>query len=235
MGWNNFQSGHSERIIKVCGNRDPENIRNVAALAPMLMGFIFYDKSPRSAIGLDRDIVRQLPEYIRAVGVFVNESPESVEKICNEYGITIVQLHGDESADDCRRLVEKGFTVFKAISMAEKLDFEALKDYEEAGITMFVFDTATKHYGGSGRKFNWEILKDYPLTTPYLLSGGIGEEDTEAIISNMGPWMAGIDVNSRFEQTPGVKDIRKLTHFILSLRELNEHEPTGKPFWEKEK
>ncbi|MCH5319526.1 MAG: phosphoribosylanthranilate isomerase [Paramuribaculum sp.] len=228
-----FLSGHSERLIKVCGNRYPENISQVAALTPMLMGFIFYDRSPRSAIGLDPQAVRTLPHYIRPVGVFVNETPDKIEEICTNYGVGIVQLHGDEEPSDCQRLSAKGYVVFKAIGLKDNSDFERLKEYEQAGVTLFVFDTPTAGYGGSGRKFDWQLLRNYPLQTPYLLSGGIGENDVETITANMTPYMAGIDINSRFETEPGIKDIRKLTHFILSLRKFNENEPTGIPFWEK--
>lgn len=202
-------------------------------LSPMLMGFIFYDNSPRNAMALDPDVVKELPEYIRPVGVFVNESTENIEKICKKYGICIVQLHGDESPEQCRVLMENGYRVIKAVKIKRIKDFEWLMDYEYAGTTMFLFDTPSLVYGGSGKKFDWRLLKDYPLQTPYLLSGGIGEDDTDAIIANMGEYMVGIDINSRFETAPGEKDIIKLTHFINSLRKLNEYEPTGVPFWKK--
>ena len=234
MAANKFLSGHSDRIIKVCGNCYPDNIRDVAVLSPMLMGFIFYEKSPRNAIGIDPEIIKGLPHFVRPVAVFVNAQIDSIEAICSSYGIGIIQLHGNETPQQCKELASKGYRIIKAVSVTCRDDFSKLKEYEDAGITMFLFDTPSPQYGGTGKKFDWALLKDYPLTTPYLLSGGIGEEDTDAIISAMDDYMAGIDVNSRFETAPGYKDIKKLTHFIISLRQLNEHEPTGIPFWEKE-
>lgn len=212
---------HKDRIIKICGMKEPDNIRRVAWLTPMLMGFIFYEKSPRYAGNLDTEVVKGLPKFIKPVGVFVNTDPEEVEETCNKYGITTIQLHGEESPEECRELKEKGFKVFKAFGIRPPFNWEDLREYEVA-VDMFVFDTFCQAKGGSGRKFDWALLDDYPLSTPYLLSGGIGPDDTDKILKAMRPKMAGIDLNSRFETEPGVKDIHKLTHFILSLRSYNE-------------
>lgn len=220
-------------LIKICGMRYPENIDEIAPLTPMMMGFIFYPGSPRDATGLDEAIVRNLPSYIRPVAVTVNRSFDEIVELCNKYGFKIVQLHGDESPGLCRRLKDEGLTVFKAIAVGDSVDKDALKDYEEA-VDLFLFDTKSDKRGGSGKKFSWDLLESYDLDVPYLLSGGIGPDDVEAIVAAMRPGMAGIDINSRFEDAPGHKDLGKLINFIVKLRSYNEHEPTRVPFWEKE-
>jgi phosphoribosylanthranilate isomerase len=212
-------------IIKVCGMAQPDNIAAVAALSPMLMGFIFYEKSPRYAGDLAPEVIKKLPEYIRPVAVFVNESTDNILATTQRYGIDIVQLHGDETPEQCRELKAAGKIVLKAVSPADRTQVEALTCYDGAA-DMLIFDTKG---GGTGRKWSWDIIRDYPLHTPYLLSGGIGVDDVDAIVDAMQPGMAGIDINSRFEVTPGVKDISLLTKFILSLRKFNENEPPSIP------
>ena len=229
---NKSQPLHAEMMIKVCGMRDPDNIRNVAALTPMMMGFIFYPSSPRYAGGLDPEVVRSLPEHVRRVGVFVDASADEIRSICERYGIAIVQLHGNESPEFCRSLRDSGFTVFKAIAVGSVEDIDALDPYMGC-IDMFLFDTKSEMRGGSGVHFDHSLLDRYQLDIPYLLSGGIGPDDIELIIGAMRPGMAGIDINSRFEVTPGVKNLRALIKFILSLRTYNEYESDYTPFWEK--
>ncbi|WP_295729173.1 phosphoribosylanthranilate isomerase [uncultured Muribaculum sp.] len=223
---------HAEMMIKVCGMKEPDNIRNVAALTPMMMGFIFYPGSPRYAGGLDPDVVRSLPEHVRPVGVFVDATVDEVLSVCDRYGIRIAQLHGDESPETCRRLREAGMTVFKAVGIADETYMKRLEGYA-GSVDMFVFDTKSEARGGTGRKFDHSLLDGYALDIPYLLGGGIGPDDVDAIVAAMRPGMAGIDINSRFEVAPGVKNLRTLIKFILSLRSLNEYEPNYTPFWEK--
>lgn len=226
---------HSEMMIKICGMREPDNIAEVASLAPMLMGFIFYPKSPRNACELDSKTVMSLPGFIRPVAVFVNDDYDHIIDICNRYRFKIVQLHGDESPELCRRLRDSGLTVFKAVSVGSEIDWTSLQQYD-GSVDMFLFDNVTpSSHGGTGRKFDWQLLDDYPLSIPYMLSGGIGPDDVDSIVNAMRPGMAGIDINSRFESRPGHKDLHKLINFILSLRKFNENEPTATPFWEKTK
>lgn len=222
----------SDRIIKICGLREPDNIRRIAALTPMLMGFIFYKDSPRYAGEMPADTIKNLPSYVRPVAVFVNESEEEIDRICSRYGIRIIQLHGSETPEFCLAMQEKGYTVFKAVGIGDSMSFDRLRPYE-GKVTMFVFDTLSSRHGGSGRKFNWDLLEDYPLHTPYLLGGGIGPDDVENVVGAVRPMMAGIDINSGFEESPGRKDMRKLLKFILALRKYNETEPSSIPFWEK--
>lgn len=202
--------------------KDAANITEAARLAPTLMGFIFYEKSPRYAGDLDPQVVRSLPGSINPVGVFVNASVAEIDTICSRYGIKIVQLHGDESPEFCLKLKEKDYTVLKAFGIGQNADWERIKPYEGA-VDMFVFDTATPARGGSGQKFDWQLLDTYPLATAYLLSGGIGPDDIDRVIAAMRPKMAGIDVNSRFETAPRIKDIDLLRNFILKLHHHNEN------------
>lgn len=226
---------HADMMIKICGMRDPHNIADVASLAPMLMGFIFHDKSPRDASALSPDVIKSLPGFIRPVAVTVDKNVKEILHLCDKYGFKIVQLHGNESPEQCRQLKREGLTVFKAIGLKDELvDWASLRTYEDS-IDLFLFDNKCESHGGSGEKFSWSILKDYPLHTRYLLSGGIGPDDIDSIIDAMCPRMAGIDINSRFESSPGYKNLSKLINFIISLRKFNEHEPNSVPFWEKTK
>lgn len=225
---------HSDMMIKVCGMKDPQNIAEVAALAPMLMGFIFHEQSPRDASGLSAETVKSLLDFIRPVAVTVDKTEDKVMDLCAKYGFRIVQLHGKESPAMCRNLREKGLVVFKAIGVDNDVDWNAWKDYEGC-VDMFIMDKKTPRHGGSGQKFDWSILDGYNLDVPYLLSGGIGPDDIDGIVAAMRPGMAGIDINSRFETSPGVKNLHLLITFILSLRKFNEHEPNRIPFWEKTK
>lgn len=228
----NVKPLHADMMIKICGMRDEENIAAVASLTPMLMGFIFHDASPRDAGGLNPEAVKSLPPFVRPVAVFVDKDNEYITGICERYGIHIIQLHGAESPEQCRRLKSKGFTIFKAIGIEDSQDFRNPAAYNGV-VDMFLFDTKSSSHGGTGKKFDWQLLENYNLATPYLLSGGIDADDIDNIIKAMRPGMTGIDINSRFETEPGIKDISKLVNFILSLRKYNEHEPDTTPFWEK--
>lgn len=190
---------------KVCGMRDPRNIRDVMALGPDYMGFIFYPPSPRCALGMSPE----LPSGVRGVGVFVNASVDEIAGICNRYGLEMAQLHGDESPDFCRAVSATGLRVWKAIGLSDAPDWNQIRRYEGC-VDMFVFDTRSAARGGTGQKFNWNILSDYPLSTPWLLSGGIGPDDTLPSL----PGMAGVDINSRFEDAPGVKNVELIKEFI---------------------
>lgn len=219
-------------MIKVCGMSNEENIRNVSVLYPMIMGFIFWKGSKRYAGNVPEETILSLPNFITKVGVFVNEEIEIVCDTCKRYGIDTIQLHGGESAEYCMALKALGFYIFKAIGIEKADDFNDLSRYEGV-IDLFVFDTKTAKYGGSGRKFNHKLLENYTLDIPYLLSGGISPDDAHKIAQNIYPNMVGIDLNSRFESAPGIKDIKLLSKFILELRKYNEYEPDRIPFFKK--
>jgi phosphoribosylanthranilate isomerase len=203
--------------IKICGMKFPENIRAVAALHPDFMGFIFYPKSPRYAEPLDIATLNSLPKSIKKIGVFVNENLENILTIAYKYSLDGVQLHGSELVEMCKELHKVGYIVIKAFPISEAYNFKVTKAYEGV-CDYFLFDTKTEAYGGSGVKFNWKMLDEYVGETNFLLSGGIAADDAEAILKIKHPKFAGIDLNSKFELKPGLKDIDLLKNFILELK-----------------
>ena len=186
--------------IKVCGMKYADNIREVAKLSPDFMGFIFYSKSKRY-VGEDF-IIPEIHSSVKKVGVFVNDSIENIVKKVRTYKLDYVQLHGNESPEFCKS-VRHTTEIVKAFGIDEQFDFSLLNQYENT-CEYFLFDTRTNEYGGSGKKFDWKILERYNGKTPYFLSGGIDSAET----GNTKPF--AIDVNSKFETEPGVKDIAKL-------------------------
>lgn len=194
--------------LKVCGMRDPDNVRRLIALRPDFIGFIFYKKSPRFVDEPDEDMIARIPISIKKVGVFVNEELDTVLKLYNKFGLDYVQLHGDEDLDFVKELKEKGVGIIKVFRLLDSLPY-SLGQFSEYS-DYFLFDTATPAYGGSGRHFDWSILRNYNLDTPFLLSGGINLNDVDEI-RNLGlDQIEGIDVNSKFELLPGLKDIDML-------------------------
>ncbi len=198
--------------VKICGMKQPDNIAAVAALQPDLMGFIFYPKSPRYAEPLDVDCLNSLPKSIRKIAVFVNETLENILSVVYKYNFDGVQLHGTENVADCKVLREAGLLVIKAFSIADATNFKVTPTYEGV-CDYFLFDTKTDAYGGSGVKFDWSILNEYKGETPFLLSGGIAVDDAEAILKIEHPRFAGIDLNSKFEVSPGLKNVELLKGF----------------------
>jgi phosphoribosylanthranilate isomerase len=209
-------------LIKVCGMREEENIRALMPLEPDFIGFIFYPGSPRYA----GDVINEIKSVIcsgaaKRIGVFVNESPEQVRRIADILSLDRIQLHGDESPEYCQSLHDDGLKIIKAFRLHTAFDF-ALTEAYAPFCRMFLFDTATSTFGGSGEKFDWNILQRYTGEIPFLLGGGIGPEDAEKIKVFVHPAFAGIDLNSRFEESPGVKNIALLENFIHQIKSLGE-------------
>lgn len=202
--------------IKICGMKMPSNILDVAALQPDFMGFIFYPRSPRFAEPLDKETLDSLPQSIKKIGVFVNETLENILTSVYKYKLDGVQLHGTEMSSMCEELREAGYIVIKAFPIAEAYNFKVTTKYK-GSCDYFLFDTKTDAYGGSGLKFNWEILNEYKGNTPFLLSGGIAADDAEAILKINHPKFVGIDLNSKFELSPGLKNIELLNKFLKEL------------------
>jgi len=209
--------------VKVCGMRDAENVRQVAALGIDMMGFIFYPKSPRCFKGLDHESQvfprTEMEKKVKRVGVFVNDSFGNIEMQTLRLGLDAVQFHGNESPGYCKHFQEKHkeLKVVKAISVATADDIQKYKEYVGA-VDLFLFDTKCKAYGGSGEQFDWQVLEQYDGDTPFLLSGGIGLEDAERIKNFHHPKCVGIDLNSKFEIEPGLKDVEKLKEFLEKIK-----------------
>lgn len=199
-------------MIKVCGMRETDNIRDVEALGIDVMGFIFWPKSSR--------YVSQRPDYlpkrVKRVGVFVDEDPEQVKQLAGDYGLDYIQLHGQESPSYIFQL--GGLHIIKAFNISTVEDLLQTQPYEGL-VDGFLFDAKGKSVGGNGEKFNWDVLDAYDGETPFLLGGGIGPDDVERVHAFRHPKCIGIDLNSRFELSPGLKDIAKLKEFIYNLKE----------------
>jgi len=233
-------------MIKVCGMRDAENIREVerlftqdsslftlhsslptlhSSLPTFWMGFIFWPKSSRYVA----ERPAYLPEHAKRVGVFVDEDVEQICRIARDFALDVIQLHGHESPDFIRRLqssmvngqcsmVNGQRSMVKAFNIATASDMEQTKAYEGL-VDYFLFDTKATLPGGSGQQFDWSILEAYKGETPFLLSGGIGPDDAERVKSFRHPRCAGIDLNSRFEVAPALKDVKKLKEFLEKIQE----------------
>jgi len=203
-------------LLKICGMK--HNMVEVAKLRPDYLGFIFYEKSPRF---FDAEEISSLPEGIKKVGVFVNETISKLIALCIKHSLDVIQLHGNESKEyvlDLQanlRLYYPTIQVWKVFSVDNNFDFDQLSNFQNK-VDAFLFDTKGKEKGGNGYTFNWEILKDYPSKKPFILSGGIGLEEMEELKKLLKTDLPiyAIDVNSRFETEPGRKDISKLEKFM---------------------
>ena len=219
--------------------RQAQNLKDLTTLNPDYIGFIFYDKSKRFVaefpqVGID--------ESIHKVGVFVNETIENVIDIVKKHQLNAVQLHGDESVEYCETLrrhpelvsgshnvalrsdnyrnrsaTTNEIEIIKAFSVDGHFDFSVTKDYESS-CDLFLFDTKGKEYGGNGVKYDWSILKNYKGAIPFLLSGGISATDADAIKEFGHEKCIGLDINSGFEDAPGLKNIEKLKRFIKEIK-----------------
>lgn len=199
--------------IKVCGMRDGDNIRAVEALGIDWMGFICWSKSSRNVDSLPS----YLPTHCQRVGVFVDAETDFIINKVRLLGLNRLQLHGNESPARCREIAQlTGLPLTKAISVNIVADIQRATDYE--GIADYLlFDTKCKCVGGSGEQFDWDILQHYHGSTPFLLAGGIGRDDAERVRQFCHPQFAGIDLNSRFEISPALKDVTLLRTFIDTL------------------
>jgi len=217
IGSNNH-STMNELKIKVCGMHDPENISDVVAALPDYLGFILYPKSKRF-VGFEpsTEVMAVVPDSVKKVGVFVDETPEKVLEICQKWKLNVVQLHGLETPEYCQQIQDSGITVFKAFSVDDQFDLEKLNAY--SGVCdYFLFDTKGQLPGGTGQKFNWQLLENYKGNIPFFLSGGIGLDDLAVVLNFNHPQLFGIDINSGFEISPGLKDVEKVKNFISGIR-----------------
>lgn len=197
---------------------DISNIRDVVGIYPDFIGYIFYPGSARY-IGSDPDrrIFREVPSEILKTGVFVNEPMDVITEKKYEFGLDFIQLHGDESPEDCRFLKEQGIKVIKSFSMDDNFRFSITESYEE-NCEYFLFDTKSISRGGSGNKFDWSVLNYSRLGRPFFLSGGIRPDDFNTVMNIKNDKLFAVDINSRFEINPGIKDIDRIVKFINEFR-----------------
>ncbi len=199
--------------IKICGMREPQNIKDVDALNPDYLGFIFYPPSPRYINKNPYDIPAT---KAKKVGVFVNADINTIIKRAGEYKINTIQLHGNELPEICTMLTGLGYEVFKAFKVDNNTKAKEMEAYANT-CTAFLFDTKTGKHGGSGKKFNWDKLNEIAYINKFFISGGISENDVDAILNLNYKNLIGLDLNSRFEIEPGLKDIRKLQKFTTTF------------------
>ncbi len=199
--------------LKICGMKHPQNILEVAGLLPDYMGFIFYEKSARFFNGE----IPELPKSIKKTGVFVNASLSEIKEKIKTHDLQAIQLHGEETPELCQAL-QQNVEVIKVFSVQDDFDFNLLQPFENK-VDYFLFDTKGKLPGGNGYTFDWNVLKNYPSTTPFFLSGGIGIDEVDAVkqILKTDLPIYAIDINSKFETEPGVKNHKLLSRFMIAL------------------
>ena len=215
--------------------RDAQNIREVSQLGVDMIGMIFYPKSPRY-VEMQSSHAGIIPDYVKEdiniksaksparVGVFVDDMVQNIVTRVVNYRLDYVQLHGNEPREMCENLrltldpdIRPGIKIIKAISVSDASDIQKYKEYVGA-VDLFLFDTKCKTVGGSGQQFDWQVLEQYDGEIPFLLSGGIGPEDASRLHAFHHPKCIGIDLNSRFEIEPGVKDVEKLKGFLNAMQ-----------------
>lgn len=199
--------------VKVCGLTLSDQMDSLNDAD--YLGLIFVSDSPRNAFNSDADSIRLISTP--KVGVFVNSTIQEILDKIRLFGLSITQLHGNESPKFCRELTNRGIRVWKAFPVYESDDLGIVSEYEGC-VERAVLDTRCLSKGGSGLKFDWAILDKYSSTLPFMLAGGISPDDVEAIKSINCPLMAGVDINSRFELSPGNKDIESIHKFINSVK-----------------
>jgi len=200
--------------------RNAQNISEIAKLNPDYLGFIFYEKSPRFVETGRAPSLPPIPKHIKKVGVFVNETAEKILETVEKYGLDLVQLHGAETPEFCRSLKQKmqNVKITKAINIENVLDIEKTKMYDNDCCDYFLFDTKTYLHGGSGQKFQWCTLDRYDGEIPFFLSGGISIDDVLKIKEIHHDRLYGIDINSRFEIEPALKDVEKVKQFLTEIK-----------------
>ena len=202
-------------IIKVCGMGNTEIMHELTALQIDMLGFIFYPPSPRYIVGkINPSELKKLPSDKKNIGVFVNAEIDFILEQSEMYNLNGIQLHGSESPELCKSLNEYGYLVMKAFNLTKNNDYEAYAPYCD----FFLFDTPSEKHGGTGEKFDWSLLDKYTMDTPFLLSGGIGPEDAKEVLQIKHPKLAGIDINSKFEVKPGIKDVNSVHNFVNEIR-----------------
>ena len=202
--------------FKVCGLFNDKNIQQVAELNPDYFGHIFWEKSVRYV----KTITPNLKSEIKKTGVFFNSNFDVVIDKVSKHNLACVQLHGDESPEFCKKILDSGIQVIKSFRIDDEFDFGVLNNYEEY-CDMFLFDSKSDLPGGTGKSFNWENLKKYNLKKDFFISGGIGLHSIDDLFDllKMDLPVYGIDVNSKFEDDNYLKKIDELKTFIKTIKD----------------
>ena len=199
--------------LKVCGIKTVQQLEALSEMEVDYAGIIFYEGSKRYAGKVLADQKNKVKEIdIKKVGVFVNAEFETIIKAIEDYGLYAVQLHGDETDEFCLELMGKA-KVIKAIRVEKEEYIESMTTLFERACDYFLFDTETKDYGGSGKQFDWNVLTSSKINKPFFLSGGIGLEDVKKINAFHHPFLYALDINSKFETEPGIKDLKSVQQF----------------------
>lgn len=203
--------------IKICGLKHPENIREVLTLGADYIGFIFYPPSQRFVGQLDAEWVAGL-HGVRKTGVFVNADINHVRAMTVQYALQALQLHGNESPAYCAELKGGNLEIIKAFGIDAHFDWAKLGEYEDI-VDYYLFDTQSIQHGGTGMCFDWKLLDGYSSGKPFFLSGGISAENIADALRLMDNRLYALDLNSRFETKPGLKDIALLRRTIQTIND----------------
>ncbi len=204
--------------VKVCGMKEPDNIKEILTISPDYIGFIFYEKSKRFVNEKTLSFIKKTKIDCKKVGVFVNEKMDVLKSIVEKYSLDFVQLHGTESPQYVSEINQSDISVIKAFNIDELFQWDSLYAYAN-DTKYFLFDTASSTHGGSGKKFDWSLLKNYNYKKPYILSGGISIDDTEKLKAINSHYLHAVDINSRFEENPGLKNTELVSKFLKELRD----------------
>jgi phosphoribosylanthranilate isomerase len=208
--------------IKVCGLTNANQVRQFNELGIEFAGFNFYKRSPRYVHKtMPSTAIKKIRGKINKVGVFVDEDADELLQTVDDCGLYLVQLHGNESPRYCEK-ISNYISVIKVFRLSDDDNVEwKIKDYYDAA-DMFMFDTETTSFGGSGKKFNWQILKDLKINKPFFLAGGISVDDADELKKFAQQPVANdlfaVDINSKFEVMPGVKDVELVKGFKKKLK-----------------
>lgn len=199
--------------VKVCGTTRLKDALLAVECGADAIGFIFYKKSPRAVTATTaKDICAKLPPFVNRVGVFVNETAEKINRIVERCGLDVVQLHGDESPTLCKKIKCR---VIKAVRVKDATSLKAMSRYEVSG---FLLDTYKEdQWGGTGKVFDWELAARAKKYGPVIIAGGLNPRNVKAAIQKVQPY--GVDVSSGVEQSPGIKDPKKLKMFLKAVRQ----------------
>ena len=207
--------------IKICGLKHKSNLFDVVEAGVDYVGMIFYEKSPRHVVdSLNPEEIWFLPDEVEKIGVFVNASFDEIKKYSRLYQLNLIQLHGNESPEFCKQVQDLGYRVIKVFGVDNEFDFNVLNAYKEV-VDFFLFDTKSPIHGGTGITFDWNILSNYNLDIPIFVGGGVSLENLKELLDFNFPFLHSVDMNSKLELEPGLKDIAKVQKAVEIIHSQN--------------